>query len=323
MRPITKNNHYIPQFILRNFTSEENRIFHFNKEKMDWESKASWSGGGLTTRKTAQQQHLYTTVENGLLSDGVEQKFAHLEADVAPLIKRIITQRKRITALNMFLSEQDFSLLMFFLTISLRRTPAYLKYINKQFVAALETEDTSDDFFDDVDRKYVTKVKDKIIIHNNFTVPMIFREEFVARIMDELLKFTWFIFCKDGLPGNFLLGDTLLSFQKLPMKEKDNEVYVPIGKNHLLFGYKSSTVVKDSSILMNLDRHSVKKINEFIVGNADKFIFSSNKDSGVKSFIEKVLRDSDYCNWGCVFPYPADIENSYHRIDLSDLSSKI
>lgn len=297
MKNITKNNHFIPQFILRNFTDEDDKIFHFSKELKDWKNKVRSEPSGISTKRTAQQIHLYTMEENGIFNDTVEQRLSHIEADVAPIIKKILTVNQRITSLKDFLSPSDYQLIIFFLTVSLRRTPAYLKYINKHFIAALDTVDKSDDFFEDDDKKYVKRERSKITIHNNFTVPLILKEEYVNRILNDLLEYKWFIFAKTGFPGDFLLGDTLLSFLKLPINEPENEVYVPIGKSHLLFGYKNDSIHKNSSILMNVDRHTVKKINEYIVGNSDESVFSSSDRPNIKAFILKAMEDKNYCNW--------------------------
>lgn len=134
--------------------------------------------------------------------------------------------------------------------------------------------------------------------------------------MNELFKYKWFIFAKGGLPSNFLLGDTLLSFLKLPISEPENEVYVPLGKNHLLFGYKNDSIHKNSSILMNLDRHTVKKINEYIIGNADEFVFSSDDKPNIKAFIVNAIESKKYCNWDCVFPFHSVLESTHRMHDL-------
>lgn len=318
MKPLTKNNHFIPQFILKNFTNDEDKIFHFSKTLKDWKNKRGNEPNGLTTKKTAQQIHLYTTEDNGQLSDHIEQKFSHLEADVAPIVRKIITAKKRITSLEDFLSPNEMGLLMFFLTISLRRTPSYLKYINKHFIAALDTVDTADDFFEEADLKYVKRNKENAIIHNNFTIPLIFKEERVNKIMNNLMEYKWFIFSKHGLPGDFLLGDTLLSFLKLPIDEPENEVYVPLGKSHLLFGYKNNVMPQNSSILMSVDRHTVKKINEYIIGNADELVFSTKADNSIRAFITKTIDEEKYCNWECVFPFNAVFKTTHKMIDLDN-----
>lgn len=315
MKPLTKNNHYIPQFILRNFTDDDNKIYHFSKDLKNWKSKNRDNPNGLSTRKTAQQIHLYTTEQSGMLSDEFEQKFSQIEADVAPIVKKILTIKKKITALSEFLTNDEYGLMMFFLTISLRRTPTYLKYINKHFIAALDTVDTADDFFEETDRKYVKRNKNTVFIHNNFTVPFIFNETAVNELMSVLSSYKWFIFCKSGLPGSFLLGDTLLSFLKLPVNEPINEVYVPLSKNHMLFGYRNNEIHKDSSILMNLDRHSIKKINEYVVANADKFVFCSENSESIKAFILKSMKNN-MCSWECVFPFEAVFKNTHRMTEI-------
>ena len=87
---MTKKQHYVPQFYLRNFTSEDNKLWVFDRVKREYYCK--------TPKEVCYEKYLYETPwkdENPklgkfVLENQIENYFADKEGEYSYLIKRII-----------------------------------------------------------------------------------------------------------------------------------------------------------------------------------------------------------------------------------------
>ncbi|MCU7837707.1 MAG: DUF4238 domain-containing protein [gamma proteobacterium symbiont of Taylorina sp.] len=106
---IPKKHHYVPQFILRNFSiGKKKRIFVLDKRNL----KVFTSH----TKDIAHENHFYKDDEFGFEVD-TETKLADLESECAPIFSRIISEES-IKNINEF----DRALICLFTTVQLTRT---------------------------------------------------------------------------------------------------------------------------------------------------------------------------------------------------------
>lgn len=108
-----KNQHYVPQFYLRNFSNDRKSIGMFLLDEQKFISHAS-------IRKTAYREYLYGedgTIENGL---------ANNEGEWSKIIDKIVETEK------ISLDEEDYITLLLFLTLTEARTSQTADYNNAQ-----------------------------------------------------------------------------------------------------------------------------------------------------------------------------------------------
>lgn len=88
MSNITKKHHYVPQFILKNFSKDKKRINIWNvNEKKQFK---------MQVEVAFQKKYLYKDDNNKEDTMHIENAFSKLESDVAPIIKKIIDSKNKI-----------------------------------------------------------------------------------------------------------------------------------------------------------------------------------------------------------------------------------
>ena len=102
-----KKHHYVPQFIMKNFSFKKNNLFVFDKQN----EKIFPS----TVKNTAHENYFYQDVHEYDVE--TELKLSLIEGECAPIIKRILTEES-IKKIN----EGDHRLLCLFVAIQLSRT---------------------------------------------------------------------------------------------------------------------------------------------------------------------------------------------------------
>jgi hypothetical protein len=108
-----KNQHYVPQFLLRNFGStNENKIWCYDKT---WNSIKERSISSV-----ASEDYFYDII-TGQREGSFEYLLATAETDTAPIIQRII-ENKKIEAITM----EDKVVLALFIGLQLNRTKSAL-----------------------------------------------------------------------------------------------------------------------------------------------------------------------------------------------------
>lgn len=116
MEQHAKNQHYIPQFLLRNFSSRGDKfIWTYDREK-----KYGPKNQERPIKKVASEQFFYDQVRNNK-SSSLEYILQEIETQTAPIINNII-KSKTIKSL----SEKDRKTLSFFVTVQLLRTKGSL-----------------------------------------------------------------------------------------------------------------------------------------------------------------------------------------------------
>ena len=148
---LTKNNHYVPQFYLKNFSLDGKKLFVYrtlvpNNNFPVWKS--------YSIRSVAMQTHLYTSIINGRESDEFEIFFEReYETPVQIAYEKAINGRK--------LNKEDWTYLIRFIASQIVRTPyAYIKHVGFM-------EKTAIKIFEETIPKTMNKIK-KAINDNNF-----------------------------------------------------------------------------------------------------------------------------------------------------------
>ena len=121
-----KNQHYIPQMLLKRFTNQEGKLYVYDRchpekgiQKKD-------------PRKTFVRRHLYTQVEeDGTRDVSVETEFlARLESDASPVIEKIVSAARRGDPPNLSPDEKD--IWVVFSYIQFKRVPETREKFTKE-----------------------------------------------------------------------------------------------------------------------------------------------------------------------------------------------
>lgn len=116
MNEHVKNQHYVPQFLLKNFSSRDGKfIWAYDKQE-----KYGTKNQERPIRKVASEQFFYDKIRNSKV-DSLEYELQEIENKTAPIIANII-EKKSIK----FLSEKDRETLSFFVAIQYLRTKGHL-----------------------------------------------------------------------------------------------------------------------------------------------------------------------------------------------------
>lgn len=245
----TKKQHYIPQFLLENFSvNEKHQINVFNKE----------TGKKFVANITdiAHENHLYD-IKTGKETRSLEPAFAELESDAAPIIKRII-ERKSLGGLD----EDNKVILSIFIAIQSLRTRYDIDNSKKMMIDflrwALPIEMAASDYelpdelrsvnFSDLLKEAKIDVKDDFIKSLHFKSAADIAREVVPRI----LSMDWLLF--ETVPDEpFLIGDgAVVMTNEHPDFNKRGlgfavpyiQIYLPLS-NTLMLGLHSPLIKKD------------------------------------------------------------------------------
>ena len=127
---MTKKQHYVPQFYLRNFTSDDNKLWVFDRVKREYYLR--------TPKEVCFAKYLYETPWNGenpklgkfVLENQIENYFADREGEYSPLLKRIVDICKDPLNRNALIcSNEEKKMLASFVANLFVRNPWSLKQI--------------------------------------------------------------------------------------------------------------------------------------------------------------------------------------------------
>lgn len=106
---IAKNQHYVPRFLLKNFTQENEQLFVFDKQNSNVFK--------TNIKKIVAEKGFYNFDFEGTELT-LEQSLSHVEADAAKVIQNIIDNQSLQQV-----SKEDYLLLALFIAIQFNRTP--------------------------------------------------------------------------------------------------------------------------------------------------------------------------------------------------------
>ena len=287
----TRAQHYIPQFILRNFTPNgttgEHVFVTSPAEKKQWRSLPS---------QMAHHRDFYRVEIDGVDPNIVERFLSKLEAGASPVFREMI-QLEQIP-----LSARDYELLMTFLAFSFARVPSQremlersLEAMNKQILRiVLETPERWAEFLGaqrretagstDEDVSYL-KMKDFVdrdeysvrMEGNNYQVKMMFRTAEI--VLPLLARRRWGLLISRS--GEFICADRPALFFNSPeppnhppaLGFEDTSVAFPVSRHVILIGAGDM-----SNEVRYLNKKSVAGMNRIALVNTHRYLFSSKSE---------------------------------------------
>ncbi len=275
-----KNQHYVPQFLLKNFSSRENKfIWAYDKnEKYSVQNQIK----ERPIKKVASEEHFYDQFKNNKIGS-YEYSLQQVENTTAPIIEKIIETKK----LN-DLSEEEKRTLSFFITLQNLRTKGHL----------LQTETSM---------KTISKqLKDK----TNIEVPYIDSKKIWFSVLEESTNFYQILINKVWMlsesNNSFLLSDNPVTLQNttdiskirgtLGLDSYGIEIYLPLSPSITLCLF-CEKLFKNSGYhnryLPNLtcEHENVENINSLQIAYSERFIFShKNEFELVKRQLKNTLQ---------------------------------
>lgn len=296
MEETKRRNHFVPQFLLREFC-ESNRVFVFDKTKRKRYIATPQSSGF--------QEYLYTLYSEEFDSNLMEDIFARIESNAAPVIKHIVDS---LTLPN----DSRFNDLLLFVACMSARNPdvigSYNDFVKEilRKTSLMITENKYDDFVNaNPKTKFPSKEEMIAILHDpdqvEFTILndmlMAFVAQSISILCDLLSRRNWYVgyvslnkeselitsdfpvllyWNKPGLsayPPGFGLVSTTLAFVINPrvvlLAEFNQKLSKPISLKHF--------------IIRDINRLHVKMANRFIYSKKPEFFFNSDTQDKVSS----------------------------------------
>lgn len=313
---ITKNNHYVPQFYLRNWSQDGKTILTYrtlvssNKVPM-WEL--------MSIERIASRQHLYTIAVNGLPSDEIEKWFnSNFETPARPAIEKVVAGRH--------LSREDYQFLVKFLAVQMVRTPSWhedlAKKITELFPKTLENvgKKLEEILKNNEALPPVTplvepnpyQVHAQIIPDDNTDTSYIKAEIFIGQKMwlDEiqgllpkiiplLSKHIWCILeaapsvdfptSDDPVVRVGFRANTDYWFEGVGINQPNATIFLPLSPKHILF-----TEVGKSIKSKQLDTENSNLLREIIIKHAYMHVFSTVEIKGMSAFKPRIVNTEQF-----------------------------
>jgi hypothetical protein len=274
---VTKRQHYVPQFLLRNFASTGNKIFVFDKQNEEIRQQS--------ISNVALGKHFYDYIDNGQ-KHTLENDLARLESDASSILNKFTSS----TALKN-ISASDKKVILFFIVIQHFRTlqnRLYSKNLWNVLENAVKNEEFSKTWFANLEDHW-----DKVLV--NFVEHQINSMKLQAPFFMTLMEnYEWFLL-KPATGHIFLISDNPVAVWNssdspdvgLGFTLDGAEIYLPIAPNLMLLlinpncmkiGMGDITIKTQTALPMILENKVMRLINGFQVIFSDRFVFSVKND---------------------------------------------
>ena len=272
-----RKHHYIPQFILRKFTDENNKVFYWNiREKSLIKSHTKWTFMNIDMYRDEQNHQ-----ENPVF---IENSLSVFESEIAALLNNKLLNDKEITITRAELQ----SLRIFLSLLSFRSDLRMNQYKNQIFDESTKNilGGVDVDFTDLWKREIeeLSKCRSYKDIEENQNISGIIKMDFLNDIKGYYMTFL------DARGGEFLIGDVYPTLEVFPLKENVNihlHCIYPLSStrllllNHVMFKDEINDEVFKAM-------KSISKINgELISPPKNKYVKIGNYDPN-DLFIYKV-----------------------------------
>lgn len=277
MNQHVKNQHYVPQFLLKNFSSRSGRFIwtYFKDEKIYNSNRIR----ERAIRKVASEQYFYD--EDGEdVKDSFEYKLKESEDNASLIIAKLI-KTKDLKSLEI----DEKKNLAYFITLQHLRTKGQLN----------KTEKTLDYFSDQL----LQKANIKIPQINSRDIWLSLLKQSIS-IKEILLNKVWML---SESNNSYLISDNPVTLQnstdkteirgKLGLDSFGIEIYLPLSPSITLCLFCEKLFEKNNFFEKNIPNlHSspegLLNLNAIQIHNAERFIFSSkNEFSLVKKILER------------------------------------
>ena len=260
METHVKNQHYVPQLLLRHFSSsDENLIWCYDK---------TWKKSKERSITNVASENCFYDIIPGQRENSFEYLMGRAESDIAPIILKIIKER----SLNI-LTTDDKVLLALFIALQLNRTKSALREverINKELLDFVKAgiQSAKVNFEEHSSRE--------VWLSTFYSTPT-----FANHIMNKL----WFLLESEK---KFYTSDNPVVMQNI-LNRKPNrgtlglnsdgiEIYFPLSPSLLLclLCERSYDILKDNELPCSAE--NIENINSLQVVYSDRFIFSSQNN---------------------------------------------
>lgn len=289
-----KRHHFVPEFHLALFTKDG------TKDSILWvfdrKSGKQWNAipGGVGFKK-----YLYRVDIPDIRPDVIEDVFAYIENNVAPVIKKICNSQKIPTG-------KEYSWLINYIALLAERTPVKREGFSKlmqdivkiMVKKTLETPerfesikqrmradgiDTDDNVSYEDLRKFAFEGKYKISFDNNTHINNLLTA--VDAIMPFLYDRNWTVAYSPPEVGDFVCSDNPASLHWTTQKERgiysspgyglmETEVSIPLSSRIMLLGRFEEVLHK----ITIMSKRSLAILNNYTIMHSDRFIYSREND---------------------------------------------
>lgn len=265
-----RKQHYVPQFVLRNFLSKENFIWSYDKK---WNSSKERSISSV-----AYEEYFYDKIK-GQKEGSLEYFFVKAETDTAPIISKIIQER----SLNALTLEEKIVIAMFII-LQLNRTKTALK----------DSEEISEKLMESM-QNFAAESEIKINFGNN-NPKEVWRSIFKSTpyFTEILLQKKWVLlesnkmfYTSDNpvVRANYTYRNSIRGV--LGLKSKGIEIYFPLGDSLILCLYCEKTFEMPKNTLCKIE--NIEYFNSLQILNSDRYVFSSQNNFELAKDILKQL----------------------------------
>lgn len=304
------NQHYVPQYYLKNFSKNNNLHIY------DLQTKRKFTN---SIRNTAYKKFFYNVdinffnkiIENEkfenpdfidkIINENNESILAAFFDSFNPTRERIINKDERAT-----ISVIDFHSLVDFVLVQTYRNPKlslFFKNVDEQIKSKYSIDNTKE--FDKITRGIVI-----LLLFNELHYPRhtILKNDIIKnfqpiideiRLMKELLTESYKMVFWNKTSVDFITSDCAMSFMRLDEKDVFTTVFIPINtKIAVLFINRNSihfdNRIEEKSTLIHLEEDEVLQVevyNHSIAEKANRFIYSNDGNFPVN------IADIDYKQW--------------------------
>lgn len=286
---LTKKQHYVPQFYLRNFTSDDNKLWVFDRVKKEYYFQ--------TTKEVCCEKYLYETpwkdedprLGKFILGNQIENYFADKEGEYSPLLKKIVDICRNPQNKNALIcNHEEKELLASFVANVFVRNPWSLKQIesdlpleelkkNEEIQAIEQIIQTMG--FGDIDS--LVKAADKKVW---------LTEEFDgSRLAPRILEMNYIFLVSNEEP--FITSSFPAIFELCDTEERGlipSNIYLPLHPQIALL-YNGTILKTESNRLKTVDEEIVHELNcAYLKCNMEqmRFLIARDKES-LRTVIEK------------------------------------
>jgi len=267
MKQHVKNQHYVPQFLLKNFSSKEKKfIWAYDKnEKYSVKNQIK----ERPIKKVASEKFFYDQIKANKVGS-YEYELQKTEDKVAPIIKNILRTEK----IN-DLSETDKKILSFFITLQILRTKGQL----------LQIESFMQVFSEQVKEK--TEIEIDAINSRKIWLSIL---EASTNFYEIIMNKVWTLTKSDG---NFYISDNPVTLQNsmemseirgtLGVDSYGIEIYFPLSPSITLCMFCEKMFQKSGYSEKYIDNlickpASIENLNSLQIQQSKRFIFSHNNN---------------------------------------------
>lgn len=287
--PQYKRQHYLPQFYLKGFSinfllpplkrDQDYLIWYYNKKSRRVNSKP--------VKKIAVKNYLYSwKVPEGSYNVDIEKILSQSEAIIAPVINKIHNNiillskspRSRKSKKLLHHDEEDWSILIEFLLMMIRRIPKTIKKVFNDYKKYLE-ENMETDLSD----TYVQEIKKGAVI----TSMMIGDGSGQHDLFDTLAQKNLFLLYIRSDKASFITSDNPVTRFRPKgdngWKYEDTEIYLPLSQKCLLMftGINDGKVhyrpITDTKVVSNWNKYFASFSEEIVIGRDEALMKSIMK----------------------------------------------